>query len=88
MDSAHQLGLLLDLFDRFEIEVRREHLGGTGSNLCALQGRHIMFLDMDADIATQLDSCASAIAQISQIETTFIAPEVRERIEQIRNMGE
>ncbi len=88
VDSAHQLGVFLDLFERLGVEVRSEHLGGDGCNLCALKGRRIMFIDLDADTATRLDSCASALAQLPQIDKTFVPPEIRERIDKIRSVGE
>lgn len=88
MDSAHQLGVYYDLFEKFGVEMRSEHLGGDGCNLCALKGKRIMFIDLDADVATRLDCCASALAQLPQIDEVFIPPEIRELIDKIRKTGE
>ena len=88
MESANQLGVFLNLFERLDVEVRHEHLGGSGCNFCALKGKQIVFIDMDADVATRLDGCAAAIAQIPQIDVTFVPPEIRERIDKMRRVSE
>ncbi len=40
-----------------------------------------MFIDVEADVATRADRCFEALAQLPQIDTVFVPPELRERIE-------
>lgn len=84
MDGAGQLEAAIDLFGRFGVKVRREHLGGAGSCLCEIRGERVMYVDLDADLATQIDGSAAALAQIPEIETTYLPPELRERVDRAR----
>ena len=84
MDVASQLDMIVDLFDRLDVEVRQERLGGAGGNLCHVRGEAVMFIDVEADVATRADRCLEALARLPQIDTVFIPPELRERIESYR----
>lgn len=81
MDVASQLDMIVELFDRLGVEVRHERLGGSGGNLCHVRGEAVMFIDVEADVATRADRCFEALAQLPQIDTVFVPPELRERIE-------
>lgn len=86
MDALSQLDALLALFERFDIAVRREHLGGQGGGLVRLRGKPVVFIDLDTDAATQLDHCADAAANLPEMELVHLPPVLRERIEARRTM--
>lgn len=84
MDTVGQLDAILDLFERLGIDVRREQLGGAGGSLCRIHGKQIVFLDLDADVATQVDRCLDALSGIPGVDTVYIPPELRERLDERR----
>ena len=84
MDVASQFDMIVELFDRLGVEVRQERLGGSGGNLCHVRGEAVMFVDLEADVATRADRCLEALASLPQIDTVFVPPELRERIESYR----
>jgi len=81
MDVPSQLDALLALFERFDVAVRREHLGGAGGGLVRLRGRPVVFVDLDTDTGTQLDHCAEAAANLPEMELVHLPPVLRERVE-------
>ncbi len=87
MDAAHQLQIVLDLFERLQIEVRQEHLGGGGGSLCSLRSRRVLFVDLDADAATRLDQCVHGLAELPELASLYVPPEIRERIERAQEYG-
>lgn len=84
-DPITLLDELLMLSDRLGIEVRRERLGGGGGGLCGLRGRQVLFVDVESDAATQLDTCVAALAPLPEIESIYLTPSLRERIERHRS---
>ena len=84
MDAAGQLEAIVELFDRLGIEVRKEQLGGGGGSICRIRDRRVLFIDLDADVATRLDQSVEALSTLSEADTLYIAPELRERIEACR----
>jgi hypothetical protein len=83
MDATAQLDTVLQLFERLGIEVRRERLGGSGGGLCKIRGHRVVFVDLDADLATRLDRCVEALASIPEAASLYIAPEMRERMDRL-----
>lgn len=81
MEEASLLEVVTELMRRLGVDVRREKLGGDGGNLCRIRGKSILFDDIDADIATRLDRCIAALAEIPEASSIYIPPEIRERIE-------
>ncbi|HEY3243101.1 MAG TPA: hypothetical protein VGM03_07095 [Phycisphaerae bacterium] len=75
---------LIALAERVGIEVRREPLGGAGGGLCRLKGRRVLFLDYSADLATQIEQCLSALAQVPEVDSVFVLPDLRARIDAYR----
>lgn len=81
MDETAQFDEVLKLCERLGIEVRREHLGGEGGDLCTVRGRRLMFIDLDADIATQLAVCVKALGGLPEIERVYLPQVLRELID-------
>jgi hypothetical protein len=81
MELATQLSEVVRLLERLGIEVRNERLGGSGGSLCHLRGRPVVFVDLDADLATRLERCVAALATIPDAESLYLSPQLRERIE-------
>lgn len=81
MEEASLLEVVTELIQRLGVDIRREHLGGDGGNLCQIRGKKILFDDLDADIATRLDRCVNALADLPEATSIYIPPEIRERLE-------
>lgn len=81
MDPHRLMPLLLELASRLDIEVRYAALGGEGGGLCKLKGKRVLFVDSSADTATQCSRCLSDFAQIPDLDSMFIEPELREALE-------
>jgi hypothetical protein len=84
MNNLAQYEELFDLCRRLEIEVRREHLGGDGGGLCTLKGRRVLFVDLDADQATQFHQSTKSIGALPEIDDLYLSPALRDTI---RNTG-
>lgn len=80
--SAH-LDAVIDVFTRLGIDVRKERLGGVGGGLCTLRGTKVLFVDLDADVATRLDRSLDALSTIPNLESVYLVPALRERIERL-----
>ncbi len=85
MDPPSQLDAVLELLERVGIPWRKERLGGAGGGLCTLRGERIVFIDLDADLATQVDHCVRALAAMPEVDSMYVIPALRERIDQARN---
>lgn len=83
-DSTSQLEEIIAVFGRLGISARKERLGGLGGGLCTIRGERVLFLDVDADVATQLDQCARALAAIPEAEGVYLIPAIREQVERHR----
>jgi hypothetical protein len=81
MDATRGMADVLDLLERLDVEVRREHLGGRGGGICAIRGRRIAFFDLDADPATQLTRCLAGLAGLPELDRMYLKPSLRELIE-------
>ncbi|KPK75192.1 MAG: hypothetical protein AMJ79_12260 [Phycisphaerae bacterium SM23_30] len=84
MEDATLLAALLDLAENAGIEVRREALGGEGGGLCLLRGRRILFVDAAAVLTDQIARTAEALADLREIESSYLLPQVRECLEKYR----
>ena len=83
MDLTTQLDTVVELLGRLGAEVRAEHLGGEGGGACALHGRRIVFLDLDADVATRLERALGALASCPEFDSVYVPPVIRELIERV-----
>ncbi len=84
MDINTQLEHMIEIARQLGIEVRCIGLGGSGGGLCQLRDKHVLFVDTDADIATQANQCATALAHWPGIDLIFLPPPLRERIDQCK----
>lgn len=82
MDAETRLNAAIEVLERLEIVVQREHLGGTGGGLCVVRGTRRVFLDLDTDVATQLEVVAAALRTVRELESVYIPPVLRELIDQ------
>ena len=83
MDTPTQFESAIQLFDRIGVEVRRDHLGGSGGGLCVVQGRRIVLIDLDVDLETRLECCLRALAECPELEGLYVPPALRQRIERL-----
>lgn len=83
MDQSQQLEALIDLAESLGMEIRRRPAGGDGrgGDLVRLRGRELLFLDLSASPADQVEAVASALRGRGEIQDRFIAPEIRTLIE-------
>ena len=86
-DCDTHLNDVIDAIGRLGIDVRSEHLGGGGGGLCSLKGRRVVFVDLDADLATQTQRCLDALSLLPEADECYLAPAIREAIEQRRAEG-
>ena len=84
-DFGPQLDEILELFGRLGIEVRMERLGGAGGGLCKVRGGRVLFVDAEADLATTMERCLKALADLPEVESFYLPPSLREGLERRRN---
>jgi len=71
--------------DATGVAIRNEPLGGGGGGLCTVKGRSTFFVDTQASTSDVATLCAQALPKITDIETIYIRPEVRQFIENRNN---
>lgn len=85
MNEQRILEELLALLDANDVTIRNEPLGGSGGGLCTVRGRSTFFVDTHASTSDVATMCAQALPKITDIETIYIRPEVRQFIENRNN---
>jgi len=85
MDPGVQIETITTVLEAAGVEIRREHLGGSGGSLCKLRGKRVLFIDLDADIATRAEQCVAALASLHEVEGIFLLPELRELVDRHRS---
>ncbi len=83
-DTAAHFHAALEAFGRLGIQVRCERLGGEGGGLCTLSGRHVLFVDLDADLATRFERSMAALAGLPETDDMYLLPALRAEIERLR----
>lgn len=84
VDTATQLDAVIQVFERLGVKLRKEHLGGNGGGLCTLRGERVVFIDLDADPPTHLDRCLAALSTMPELDSVYLIPALRERINRLR----
>lgn len=84
MDAGVQIETIAALLEVAGVEIRREHLGGGGGSLCKLRGKRVLFIDLDADVATRAEQCLAALASVEEVEGIFLPPDLREQVDRYR----
>ena len=87
-DPTTQLESVLDVFDRLGIEVRCERCGGGGGGMCTVQGKKMLYVDLDADRITRLERSIEALASTQGVDSLFLPPSIREMIDNVRESAE
>ncbi|MFQ5414999.1 MAG: hypothetical protein ACE5E6_11125 [Phycisphaerae bacterium] len=72
------------VLERLGLCIRLERLGGGGGGICAVKQRQMMFIDLDADPATRLATCVTALASLDDIDAVYISSRLRELLDQSR----
>ena len=84
MDKQAILDEMLTLLEQNGVIIRNEAFGGGGACLCKIQGKYTFFVDTQAPIAEILEICAETVAELVDIDSLYIKPEVRQMIEKCR----
>ncbi len=87
MDEQRVLDELLALLEAHQVAIRREPMGGRGGGLASMKGGRIFFVDTDAASAEVAALCALAVAELVDIESIYLRPEVRQFIEDRTGAG-
>ena len=85
MNEQRILEELLALLEANGVAIRTEPLGGSGGGLCTIKGRPIFFVDAQAASSDVATLCAEALPKVTDIESIYIRPEVRQFIENHNN---
>lgn len=85
MNEQRILDELLTLLDANGVAIRSEPLGGSGGGLCTVKGRETFFVDTQAEFSDVATLCAEALPKVTDIETIYIRPEIRQFIENRNN---
>lgn len=85
MSRQIELDELVAILGDLDIAVRYAALGGDGGGLCTVRGRQELFIDIDADVATQVERTLSAVASRSEIDSMHLAPHIRAGVERVRS---
>lgn len=85
MSRQIELDELVAILGDLDIAVRYAALGGDGGGLCTVRGRQELFIDIDADVATQVERTLSAVASRSEIDNMHLAPHIRAGVERVRS---
>ena len=82
MENEAILAQLTKVLEQNQVTIRSEALGGSGGGLCRMKGESLFFLDKDASDAENAAAAAKAIVvAISDLETIYLKPAVREFID-------
>ena len=85
MDEHHILKTLIDLLEANRIKIRREILEDGSGGLCRIGTERILFLDNRTQPSEQAKICASALAEVVDIDNIYLLPGVREFVENRTN---
>ena len=81
MDKQSILDELLALLEQTDVTVRTDAIGGGGGGLCKIKDKFVFFVDTQSSAIENAEHCARAVAELVEIESVYIRPEVREFIE-------
>lgn len=83
VNIEEKLRYLLEIFDKLNVQVRLDRLGGEGGGCCRLRGKTLVFMDMDADPETRYASAIGTLSSCGDLESLYLLPEVRADIERM-----
>jgi hypothetical protein len=85
MDEHHILKKLVNLLEASRIKVRRELLEDGPGGLCRIGKERILFLNSRMQPDDQAKICASALAEVVDIDNIYLRPDVRAFVENRTN---
>ncbi len=88
MDELDLLDQLAALAEELGVQVRREPIDGESGGLCRLKGQPVLFIDTLADLGTRVQRSLEGLARLPGIDDHYLRPDVRERIDRIRDAGQ
>lgn len=77
MNLEDKISYLLQLFDKLDLTVRIEPLGGAGGGLCTVRNKQVIFVDLDADPQTRYTSALAALSRVCDLDDLYLLPEIR-----------
>jgi hypothetical protein len=80
--NEDQFNELLALAERLGITVRHVHLGGSGGGLARFKNQRQLFIDQDATAIDQLEQTVRAMANLEEVGTVYVRPDVRRLLEE------
>jgi len=79
---------LFDLLRQQGVVIREDAMGGGGGGFCDINGKHVFFHDTDSSSFDTAIKCAYALKQnVSDLETIYIKPAVRDFIDKYTSAG-
>lgn len=81
IEIAALLDEAVEMIRRLGVEVRLVPTGGGGGGLCRIKGKAVVFVDLEADVATRLERTVDALARLPDAADVFASPALRERID-------
>jgi len=82
MAMEGQFEELLELAKKVGIGVRHVRLGGNGGGLAKFKNQRQLFIDLDAAAIDQLEQTARAMAQVEELQSIYVRPDVRKLLEE------
>ncbi len=79
-DVESQRDAILSYLADLGVMVRLERLGGSGGGMCVVGTSRTHFVDLDADVATQVDRAAASLASLPGVDDIYLIPAIRERV--------
>ena len=84
MDPTAQVEVIVELLGKLGVQVRYEHLGGEGGGICHIRGDRVLFVDIDADMATTAERCLEALAGTTGADQLHLPREIRDQLEKMK----
>jgi hypothetical protein len=81
MDQQAIFEELLVILEQNGVVIRTEPLCGGGGGLCKLKDKTIFFVDSEASAAEMAMICAQAVADMTDTDSIYLKPQVRDFIE-------
>jgi hypothetical protein len=72
---------LIGLLETHGVKVRRESIADSTGGLCKINGEQVLFLNIHTHPAELLDICIDALGAITDIETMYLRPDIRQFID-------
>jgi len=79
---------LMELAEALEVDVREVAAVDPPGGSCVLRGKRIIMVSQQADLAERIDLLARTLARVPGVETRFVLPQVRDRLDRARGDAE